>query len=117
MNHPTTIDLPPAGPALRLHQAAAELRRRAERARAEMAGNDYWAMGWRDGVENALGGTTGQLAALITPDIANGLANWLDSVAQEAVRHAAQGWGNCESEITDGWPETLAAWILREVAP
>lgn len=110
------VELPPASPALRLHQAAAELRSRVERARAEMAGNDYWEAGWRAGVENALGGATGQLAAFITPDMAAVLANWLDAVAQEAVRHAAGGFGNCQTEITSGWPETLANHILGEVA-
>ena len=92
------------------------LRRHAERARAEMAGNTYWDRGWRAGVENAIGGAEGELAAFMDPQMADGLADWLDGVAQAAVKHAAGGFGNCQSEITEGWPETLADRVLREVA-
>ena len=118
MTHASTlprVELPPPGPALRLHEAAAVLRRRAERARTEMAGNAYWDMGWRIGIENAIGDVAGGLASFMDPAMADGLADWLDGVAQAAVKHAAQGFGNCQSEITEGWPETLADRILKEV--
>lgn len=105
--------LPPAGPALTLHAAAARLRTVAEAALALMARNDYWSAGWRRGVENAIGDEEGVLAGLFSPEMALELADELDRVAHEAVRHAAGRWGNCESEVTDGWPMAMARRILE----
>lgn len=103
--------LPPPGPALLLHQAAAKLRGWAAAARAEMARNDYWDMGWAAGVENAISNPTGRLAAMFSPDVADETADWLDATAAEAVKHAC-GLGNLEEEITDGYPTTIARHIL-----
>jgi hypothetical protein len=36
------------------------------------------------------------------------LAEWLESIAAEAERHEAQGWGNDQSEIADGHPLAVA---------
>lgn len=79
--------LPPPSPALRVHQAAARLRTAAGRARAEMARNTYWDNGWAAGITDALGGAGGDLAALFTPDLATGFADWLDEVASANARH------------------------------
>lgn len=109
----TAVEMPPPGWALTLNQAAAKLRDRAAKARAEAKGNDYWNGGWARGVENAIGGAEGVLAGMFTPDMADEIADWLDSIALEAVKHAAGGMGNCESEICDGYPTTLARRILE----
>lgn len=103
--------LPPPGPALTLHEAAAKLRTAAAGARAEMASNDYWGNGWAAGVQDAIGGEAGFLAVLLDPDAADEMADWLDATAAEAVRHAA-GFGNLQEEITDGYPTALALRVL-----
>lgn len=108
-----TVALPPAGPALTLHEAAAKLRRLAEAALAELASNSYWGAGWHAGITDALGGPGGDLAAVMGPRFALDLADALDDVAVEAVKHAAGGFGNCQSEVTDGWPMTVARRILE----
>ncbi|SFD13583.1 hypothetical protein [Streptomyces aidingensis] len=51
--------------------------------------------------------------AAMHPGVGTALADWLDSVADEADRHAAGGWGNDATEITDGHPITLARQILN----
>lgn len=104
--------LPSPGPALTLHMAADKLRTRAAKARAEMAGNDYWNGGWAAGVENAIGGAEGELAGMLTPDLADVIADLLDATATEAVKHA-RGFGNLQEEITDGYPITMAQRILE----
>lgn len=106
------VALPPPGPALTLHQAAAKLRDRAAKARAEAAGNDYWDGGWARGVENAIGGAEGVLCGMFTPDMSDEIADHLDATAVAAVRHAA-GFGNFQEEITDGYPMTMATRILE----
>lgn len=105
--------LPPAGPALVLHQAADLLRRRAEAAFVRMmADGPTDAHAWRADLTNMLGGEIGDLAGLMSPHLALAIADWLDSVAAEAVRHAAKGCGNDQAEITDGHPMTMAQRIL-----
>lgn len=78
--------LPPPSPALVVHQAADRIRCRAKAALAEMAGNDYWSNGWSVGVTNAIGGSEGDLAALVTPELALHIADWLDTVGSRAAR-------------------------------
>lgn len=109
------VALPPPSPALTLHMAAAKLRAAATAARAEVASNDYWDMGWTRGVENAIGGATGALVGIFTPDMVEDLADHLDATAVEAVKHAA-GFGNIQEEITDGFPITGAKRILGEAS-
>lgn len=104
--------LPPPGPALLLHQAAAKARGWAAEARAEMASNDYWDAGWSDGIQGAISGAAGTLAAMFSPDVADETADWLDATAAEAVKHA-RGLGNLEEEITDGYPTAIARHILE----
>lgn len=104
--------LPPPGPALTLHQAAAKLRSWVAEVRAEMATNDYWSGGWADGIQGAISGAGGMLATMFSPEMALDTADWLDATAAEAVRHAA-GFGNLQQEITDGYPTTMALRILE----
>lgn len=80
------IQLPPPGPALVLHQAAAALRDSAKAALAAMAANEYWQMGWKAGVTNAIGGPEGELLALVSPEAAIELADALDAVGSESAR-------------------------------
>lgn len=110
------VELPAPGPALTLHMAADRLRGRAEKALARMARNDYWSMGWRPGIENAVGGEEGELAACMSPEFALELADWLDAIGRDAMRHAAKGCGNDESEIACGHPLTIAQRILAEAS-
>lgn len=44
------------------------------------------------------------------------LADWLESTADEAERHAAQGWGNIAEEYTDGHPINTAHAVLGKEA-
>ena len=83
----TTALLPPPGPALTVHQAAARIRTLAERALERMARNEYWAGGWAVGVTNALGGEEGELAGLFTPELAIQFADWLDTSASRNARY------------------------------
>lgn len=80
------VELPPPSPALVLHQAAAALRRNASAAMAAIERNDYWQMGWKTGITNAVGGPEGELAALLSPEAAIELADALDTVGSEAAR-------------------------------
>ncbi|CAL9668272.1 hypothetical protein SUDANB145_07275 (plasmid) [Streptomyces sp. enrichment culture] len=82
----TAVTLPPPSPALTVHEAAARIRRAAEAAQDEMATNGYWSSGWAAGVENAIGGEGGELAALFPPELALGLADWLDERASATAR-------------------------------
>lgn len=84
------VQLPPPSPALALHQAADSLRRSAHAALAEMASNDYWRNGWAAGVTNAIGGSEGELAALLSPEAAIELADVLDTVGSAAARRISK---------------------------
>ncbi|MFE9127038.1 hypothetical protein ACFYOF_16735 [Streptomyces sp. NPDC007148] len=84
--------LPPPSPALRLHQAAARLRRTAQAAQHDLDTDSFWkcydpATAWRDGFENGMGGICSQLAGLLTPQLALQLAEWLDATGAHAARH------------------------------
>ncbi|MEV8639336.1 hypothetical protein AB0395_47555 [Streptosporangium sp. NPDC051023] len=46
-----------------------------------------------------------------TPEVAEALAAWLEEVADEAVKHAAGGWGNHIDEVACGWPLAVARAI------
>lgn len=82
----TAVPLPPPSPALTVLEAAARIRRAAQAAQDEMATNGYWSSGWAAGVENAIGGEAGELAALFPPDVALRLADWLDERASATAR-------------------------------
>ncbi|MGW5640307.1 hypothetical protein [Streptomyces sp. NPDC003832] len=89
-----TSTLPPPSPALTVHQAAADLRRTAETALADLDNDDFWscydrATAWRDGFENGMGGVCSRLAAVFTPELALEIAGWLDEVASAAARTGA----------------------------
>lgn len=46
------------------------------------------------------------------------VAAWLDTTAAEADRHAAAGWGNCETEVTQPYPLAVAdAYLARARTP
>ncbi|MET9222375.1 hypothetical protein ABZX65_26925 [Streptomyces sp. NPDC003300] len=109
------VALPPPGPALVLHQAAARLRGAAEAAQARQAEDDRPPERWYADLDNALGGPIGILCGLLSPELALELCDWLDATAVEAVRHAAGGWGNLQEEITDGYPTAIARRILEAV--
>lgn len=82
----TPAELPAPSPALMLHQAAAILRSSAIAAIAAIDRNDYWQVGWKTGITNAVGGPEGELAALLSPEAAIELADALDTVGAEAAR-------------------------------
>jgi hypothetical protein len=105
------VTLPPPGPALRLHMAADRLRRAGLAAQDEVKSNDYWGGSWVAGMTNGMGGAAGKLGALLPPELALELADWLDGIAAEAVRYAS-GFGNLQEEITDGHPTVIANHIL-----
>jgi hypothetical protein len=84
--------LPPPSPALRAHMAADRLRRAAQAALEEMQRRpDYWAGGWKSSMENGLGGPSGDLAGLLSPEVAQEIADLLDTAGQKAVQRAAEG--------------------------
>lgn len=78
--------LPAPSPALAVHEAAARIRRLAERAAFAVTVNEYWTSGWALGVANAIGGDEGDLAALFTPELAVQIADWLDERASANTR-------------------------------
>ncbi len=80
------VELPAPSQALRLHQAAASLRRSAQAALDAAAKNTYWDSGWARGITNAVGGPEGDLAAQLSPAAAIDLADLLDTVGSEAAR-------------------------------
>ncbi|MET8694766.1 hypothetical protein ABZV65_19735 [Streptomyces bauhiniae] len=82
-----SVELPAPSPALTLHQAAANLRTRAKAALAGFVSNEYWEGGWARGIENAVGGAEGELAALLSPASAVWLADALDALGSNAARH------------------------------
>jgi len=84
--------MPPPSPALTVHEAAAVIRRIAERAQHDLDTDDFWkcynpATAWRDGFENGMGGVCSELAGLFTPALAAEFADWLDTVASANARH------------------------------
>ncbi|MGW2937650.1 hypothetical protein ACWDA7_38900 [Streptomyces sp. NPDC001156] len=86
------IQLPPPGPALRLHQAAARIRAAADLAQRDLDSDSFWrcydpATAWRDGFTNGMGGVCSDLAGLFTPQLALHIADWLVTVGAHAVRH------------------------------
>ena len=94
-------------PAETLRRAAALLAEHAGAVEAEMAdpGNRYWggtgSDRYRTGVRSGLGGASGELAALFTPDAARSLAGWLEEVASD--RHAT----------LPAWVEAAALTVAR----
>ncbi|MEU9558015.1 hypothetical protein [Streptomyces fumanus] len=82
----TAVSLPPPSRAFTVHEAAARIRRTAEAAQGELASSGYWSSGWAAGVENAIGGEAGALAALFPPELALRLADWLDERASATAR-------------------------------
>jgi hypothetical protein len=91
------VTLPPPSPALRMHQAAAELRRLAEIAQRDIDTSDYWACyppatRWRDGLVNGFGGVTSEFAAACSPGMALALADWLDETAARLVQTTHPEW-------------------------
>lgn len=79
--------LPPPGPALLVHEAAARIRAASNRAVVEAKDNPYWRNGWTAGITDALGGAAGDLAAVFSPALAEEFSDWLDSVASANARH------------------------------
>jgi hypothetical protein len=105
--------LPPPSPALLLHQAAAKLRAAAEAARASEAAEGRKPASWCGDLDGYLGGPVGVLCGLLSPELALDLCDFLDATAVAAVKHASHGMGNCQTEITDGYPTTMARRILE----
>jgi hypothetical protein len=56
----------------------------------------------------------GDYIATMGPGVGAALADWLDAVADEAERHAAQHPSNYQEEITDGHPTIVALALLGE---
>lgn len=104
--------LPPPGPALLLHQAAARLRSAAEAALARELETGRSPARWYASMDNALGGPIGEFCGLLSPALALDLCDWLDALAIEAVRLAGSGLG-VQTDVTDGYPTTVARRILE----
>ena len=86
------IQLPSPSTALRLHQAAARIRRTAQAAQHDLDTDDFWkcyspATAWHDGFMNGMGGVCSELAGLFTPELALAIADWLDTTGAHAARH------------------------------
>jgi hypothetical protein len=109
------LALPPPGPALTLHGAAAKLRATATAALAREESAGRAPTDWYAGTDNALGGPIGEFCGLLSPSLGLEMADWLDAVAAQAVRHSA-GFGNTQEEITDGFPTVLARRVLGAMA-
>jgi hypothetical protein len=101
--------LPPPSPALVLHEAAARLRGAA--AGAGSGGRTPTPAKWYALMDNALGGPVGVFCGLLSPGVAEDLADLLDAVAVEAVRQARAG--GTQETVTDGYPTTIARRILE----
>ena len=84
----TPVELPAPSAALVLHMAAARIRATAEQALTAMKSSSYWDVGWPAGVTDAIGGPEGELAALLPPQVAVALADWL---AEQASAHTLTG--------------------------
>lgn len=109
------VTLPPPSPALTLHMAADRLRRAARLAREREAEKGRAPADWfADMVDGYLGGPVGMLCGLLSPELADDLADHLDAVAVQAVKHAATG--GAEGYITGGWPIAAARRILGEAS-
>ncbi|MEU6768559.1 hypothetical protein ABZ916_39375 [Streptomyces sp. NPDC046853] len=80
----TPVTLPAPSPALTVHESAAHIRSLAEKAAADVEGDQYWSR-WADGISNALGGPVGDFAGLFSPDLAIHVADWLDERASAHV--------------------------------
>lgn len=104
--------LPPPGPALTLHMAAARLRSAAEAAMARQAEDGRTDADWGYDLNGYLGGPIGEFCGLLSPELALEIADDLDRTAVEAVRHANAG--GTQEEITDGYPIRMARRILGE---
>lgn len=60
------------------------LRTRVEAARQDMAGSRYWQGGtFFTGIDNAVGGEAGQLAAMFSPDVADLVADLLEEIRRQ----------------------------------
>lgn len=106
------VTLPPPGPALTLHEAAAKLRPAAEAAIARQVTEGRTPDQWAYDLDGYLGGPIGVLCGLLSPELALDLCDWLDATAVEAVRQACAG--GTEGAVADGYPITMARRILGD---
>lgn len=73
-----------------LYAAAEKLRRMALAARRDLKSSDYYGhdeANFTSGINNACGGAAGELAALFTPDVADGLRARFEEAAAAWPRH------------------------------
>ncbi|MGA4989935.1 hypothetical protein [Nonomuraea bangladeshensis] len=71
-------------PATALEAAVALLRKHVENARDEMDTNPYWeGASFYQGIDNACGGGAGRLAALLSPEVADLLADLLEELERQ----------------------------------
>ncbi|MFC4006570.1 hypothetical protein ACFOY2_05015 [Nonomuraea purpurea] len=57
-----------------------------------------------------------QWRTVVSPELAEPLASWLEQVANEAERHGAQGMGNSQDEVIYG-PCLAVARVLNGTSP
>lgn len=98
-------------PVEELRAAAAKLREMRAAALEEMRINPYWhgdPANFALGINDACGGAAGELAAMFSPPAAEHLAALLVSIANEAERHEAKGWGNSADEVINDHALALA---------
>lgn len=81
-------------PAETLTAAAQALRDAVNATRYEMKTGTYWQglapdVAWERGITNAVGGPAGDFCALMSPDAALALAEWLDSAAEDVKQIGA----------------------------
>lgn len=104
----------PPSPALTLNMAAERLRRAAEAARAHEAEDGRTPDQWAHDIDNSLGGPVGVFCGLLSPELAEDLADWFDALAMAAVRQERAG--GTQGAVTDGYPIRVAQRILGEAS-
>jgi hypothetical protein len=95
-----------------LHMAADRLRRAAEAARAHQAEDGRTPDQWAYDLDGYLGGPVGVFCGLLSPELAEDLADWFDALAMAAVRQERAG--GTQGAVVDGYPLRIAQKILGE---
>jgi len=104
-----------------LTTAAQALRDAANATRYEMKTGTYWQglapdVAWERGITNAVGGPAGDFCALMSPDTALALADWLDDAVERlhaAEASAVRVWANPDADDL----VERAEWVAGQVNP
>lgn len=100
----------PESPAELLRRAEVRIRELADAVERELHTNPYWErLTYTEGVRNALGGPTGDMAATWHPAVVRAVADWLAETAREWAWNGV-GW----QEAEDAAAITAARAVLGE---